>query len=405
MEQRKPNILFYRITQLVSWLFSRLIFRCKYLRNEIRHAKGPFVVIANHQAAYDFVNLFCARWKPMNFVISNSFYSSLPLKGFMDRLGVIPKQQFQTTVKDLKRIKVCIDAGRSVVIYPAGLMCEDGLSTPIPAATYKLLKWLDVDVYMARTAGTYFVMPKWTSGFRPGKTTMDIYKLFSKEELHSLSKEELREQTNAVLQFDAYREQEQLQVAYANGQNISGLEHVLYKCPNCGREFTIQVRDKHTLFCTNCGFAQQSDKLGFLHKVSETGTQLRYVSDWSRYIYNTTKEAVQAGADMTLSCQTAFHMIDPKKDRFMEVGSGTITLSDKGFVLEGTIHGEPVQLQISMGSFASLPFSPGKYIEVQHGMDIYRCVLEDGRLAMKFINLVKIFYELALQKEKTPVNC
>jgi hypothetical protein len=31
---------------------------------------------------------------------------------------------------------------------------------------------------------------------------------------------------------------------------------------------------------------------------------------------------------------------------------------------------------------------------VQHGKDIYRCVLEDGRLSMKFINLIKINHEL-----------
>ena len=31
---------------------------------------------------------------------------------------------------------------------------------------------------------------------------------------------------------------------------------------------------------------------------------------------------------------------------------------------------------------------------IQNGKDIYRCVLEDGRLAMKFINMVKIYYEL-----------
>lgn len=32
--------------------------------------------------------------------------------------------------------------------------------------------------------------------------------------------------------------------------------------------------------------------------------------------------------------------------------------------------------------------------ELFSGEDIYRCVLGDGRLVMKFINMVKIFYEL-----------
>ena len=43
-----------------------------------------------------------------------------------------------------------------------------------------------------------------------------------------------------------------------------------------------------------------------------------------------------------------------------------------------------------------LPFDITHFgdVQLQDGETIYRCVLEDGRLVMKFINLVKIFYEL-----------
>ena len=54
---------------------------------------------------------------------------------------------------------------------------------------------------------------------------------------------------------------------------------------------------------------------------------------------------------------------------------------------------EENELLIPITNFASLPFKPGKHLEVQHGEKIYRCVLKDGHLAMKFINMVKIFYE------------
>ena len=214
MNYQKPNLLCYRLTQAVSRVVASLIFKRKVLRNEIKGVKGPFVVIANHQAAYDFVNLIGMCSRPMSFVISNSFYQSLPIKGFLNKLGVIPKQQFQTNTTDLKKIRTVIQAGEPVVIYPAGLMCEDGLSTPIPAATCKLLKWLGVDVYMAKVSGTYFAMPKWTSGFRPGKTTLDVYKLFDKEELKDLEPEAVRNRMEEALLFDAYREQEHLRVKY-----------------------------------------------------------------------------------------------------------------------------------------------------------------------------------------------
>ncbi len=394
MRYVRPRLLYYRLAQLISWNVSKLIFRRKILRNEIKGKQGPFVVIANHQAAYDFVNLIGATARPMSFVISNSFYSSLPIRGFLDKMGVIPKQQFQTTVHDMKRFKAVIDQGGILTIYPAGLMCEDGLSTPLPQATYKFLKWLKADVYVARTRGAYFAMPKWAKGMRPGRTTLDIYKLFSKEELTELELDEVRRRTDAALLFDAYREQEEQPVRYRGGSNIEGLEHVLYVCPHCGGEFTMEVKGGDTICCSKCGYAQRSDQHAFLHRESDVGQELRYVSDWSRMIYETQREKIRRGEETRLSAPTAVHMVDQEKQKFVEVGQGTVTLSDQQFLLAGTINGEEVELKIPIDNIPTLPFGPGKYLELQQGEKIYRCVLKDGRLAMKYINMLKAFYEL-----------
>lgn len=394
MEYTRPKLLYYRIAQIVSWFVATFIFKRKFIRNEIKGKRGAYVVIANHEAAYDFVNLISASARPMSFVISNSFFNTLPVKGFMQKMGVIPKQQFQTSIKDLKRIKAVIDHGEPVVIYPAGLMCEDGLSTPIPAATYKFLKWLDTDVYIARTSGTYFVMPKWTTGFRPGKTHIDVYKLFSKEELNNTDLETFKKQTDEALLFDAYREQEKNLVKYKRNNMISGLENVLYMCPHCMTEFSMQVKDGNTIYCNKCGYEQTSDEYAFLHNHRGIGKELRYVSDWSKLIYETLKEKIKQGHESILSAKTKIHMIDYNKCKFAEVGHGTISLSKEHFLIEGLINEQAVNLSIPTANFPTLPFGPGKYLEIQHGSDIYRCVLEDGKLAMKFINMLKIFNEL-----------
>ena len=394
MNYTKPNILCYRITQAACWVFSKVIFRNKVLRNEIRGKKGAFVVIANHECAYDFANLFCATSRPMSFVISQSFFSSLPIKGFLEKIGVIPKQQFQTTVKDMKAMKAVIDHGQPLVIYPAGLMCEDGLSTPIPGATYKFLKWLGVDVYAARTTGSYFVKPKWTSGFRPGKTSIDIYKLFSSEELANSSIEDVKSAVENALLFDAYREQENSPVRYFKNDDLNGLENVLYVCPHCGAEHTITVEDNNTLHCTACGFAEQGDEYGFLHKISDVGEEIRYVSDWSKLIYNNAKEQLRNEPEASLSANCTFRMVSHQQNKFVDVGKGSIHLSRECFHICGSIDGEEVNFTVPVGGIPTLPFSPGKYLEIQHGSDIYRCVLHDGKLVMKFINMVKIFFEL-----------
>lgn len=398
MRYKKPNIFCYRLAQAVSFVVAKIIFKRKFIRNEIKREKGPFVVIANHQAAYDFVNLIGARKEPMTFVISNSFYSSLPIKGFFDKLGVIPKQQFQTTVKDMKNIKAVIDEGKVLVIYPAGLMCEDGVSTPIPSATYKFLKWLGVDVYVAKTSGTYFAMPKWAKGMRAGKTYMDIYKLFSAEELKNIDVSEIKEKTDEALLFDAYREQEEKRVVYSKKGNVEGLENVLYMCPHCKAEFAVKVKHSNILYCEKCGYEQYSDEYSLLHKKSSIGEEIRYVSDWSKFIYNNVKEQIKKGELTQLVDDTIIKMIDNKRNKFREVGKGRVTLNKDGFYLNGIINGQEAQIFASIAGIPTLPFSPGRYFEIQNGDIIYRCVLNDGKQAMKFINMVKSFYELSREE-------
>ena len=391
----KPSTFHYRIAQVVSWFVSTFIFKRKILRNEIKGKKGAYVVIANHEAALDFVNLIGLTHRPMTFVISNSFYSTLPIKNFLNKMGVIPKQQFQTSIKDMKRIKAVVEAGQPLVIYPAGLMSEDGLSTPIPAATYKFLKWLDTDVYVAKVSGTYFAMPKWSKKLHPGKTNIDVYKLFSKEELENADISTVKELTNDALLFDAYRDQETLRYKYAKGTSVEGLENVLYMCPHCKSEFSIELKDSSTLRCSKCGFEEKSDEYGFLHKTAGAGEEIRYVSDWSRIIYDTYKKELEADSSASLFSETDIHIIANDKNKFCKAGHGTVSLSKNGFTVKGTLNGEPIDLSVPITIIPALPFSPGKHLEIQQGEKIYRCVLADGKLVMKFINMVKIFYELS----------
>ena len=393
MRYRKPNRMVYRIARAVSWLASVLVFRLKIIRNDIRDKEGPFLVIANHQCALDYVNLIRATKRPMSFVLSKSFYNSLPITFILKQLGVIPKQQFQTSVADMKNMKAVVEAGEPLVIYPAGLMCEDGVSTPIPKATYKFLKWMDVDVYMARTEGTYFVMPKWSKKLRPGRTTMEISLLFSKEELATLSIDQIRERTKEVLLYDAYRDQEENRFRYADCEDIRGLENVLYVCPACGKEYTITVEGKSVITCTACGFRQEMDNLGFFHNADQN-KEIRYVSDWSEFIYRNMKKQLEADNTMQLEEEVLFRVVDHEKHKMVDAGSGTITLKRGNITLEGTICGEQTRLEVPIVGIPALPFSPGKHLEVQRGEEIYRCVFKNGRPVMKFINMIKCLYEI-----------
>ena len=113
-KQTKPSKLCYAIARLACRPFSARIFKRKFYRNELKGVKGPFVVVANHQTALDFVNLIDASDVPLSFVLSHAFYHTLPIRGFLSRMGVIPKQQFQTAVADLYAMKAAVMPARQV---------------------------------------------------------------------------------------------------------------------------------------------------------------------------------------------------------------------------------------------------------------------------------------------------
>ena len=385
----------YGIFKLLCISVSGIVFRRKFIRNEIKDKKGPLVIISNHAAALDFVNLVGATKRPMNFVISNSFYRTLPFKAILPKLGLIPKQQFQTSPHDLKRMKEIIDSGEILVIYPAGLMSDDGTQTPLPAGTYKFLQWLKADIYMAKNFGTYFVMPKWrVGGMRSGKTFLDIYKLYDKDEIASADIFDIQTKVDNALSFDAYAEQEELLVKHKKGNDIRGIENVLYKCPNCKTEFSVRVKNKNTIYCTACDFQHVADEYQFLHNVGGADNELRHISDWNVSIREDVKREIESGKLTKISSAVKIHMISPKSGKFESAGEATVSLDENGFKLVGNINDEPIDITVSADTFPALPYKPGVYFEIQHGEKIYRCFPEDGRLTIKFINMIEELYRI-----------
>jgi ribosomal protein L37AE/L43A len=391
----KQNMLAYRLVRGLSKIVSAVKFKRKFLRNEIKGKDGPMVVIANHEAALDFVTLIGATKRPMSFVISASFYKTIPLPKIVSNLGMIPKQQFQTTLGDIHNMKAAIDEGKILVIYPAGLMSDDGNSTPIPEGTFGFLKWLKADVYMAKNIGTYFSMPKWrTGGIRGGRTYTDIYKLFDKDELAELDMEAIKNITLDTLRFDAYDDQEKYLVKYQRGNDIRGIENVLYECPHCKTEFSMKVEGKSVIRCEKCGFAEEADKYGFFKKISEVGEEVRHASKWSKMIKHELRDGILAGESPELSSKVRIQMIDESEHKYVFVGDGELSITGDSILLKGKVKDEPIDLTISMVNFASLPFKPGVNVDIQDSDTIYRCYPEDGRLSAKFVNTVEILYKL-----------
>lgn len=390
---KKPNFFIYGIFYFVSKIISKTKFNLQIKRNEIKNKKGPYVIIANHESQIDFINLAASTSKRLTFVISNSFYNSLKVNPFLKACRVIPKQQFQTNTSDMKKMKEVINNNGRLVIYPAGLMTENGVSTPMPSSTAKFLKWLNADIYVSYSDGAYFTVPKWGKGFRKGKITLDTYKLISKEQLEQCSIEKLSAMINESLYFNAYENQEKNMVYYKDGNNIKGLENVLYWCPKCNKEFSYENISIDTIKCTNCGNEVYLDNYGFLNKKTDDDICYKYVSDWTKESYDILYNEISNNSNYTLETTCTFKMLNYKKHQFEEVCKGKLKLDKEKFTISGDFDGVN-NIEVLIKTIPMLPFKPGIHLEIQDGNVIYRCCFDNGKEVIKWIDALKIFYRL-----------
>ena len=390
----KINPLIFYPLKLISKIYSKIFMGLQVKGREFNRKDGRRkVVIINHESSLDFMIAYSVIPSKVHLVASNSYVRALPIHDLMLECGLIGKNQFSTSVSDMKKMKAVLDDGNVLGFFPAGLMPEAGIATPTPPATAKALRWFDADIYVLKIRGTYLSSPKWSKIKRKGPCEANLYKLITSEDYAKLSKNEATALIEKHLFFDSYRNNLEDKVEYKNGDNVEGLESVLYKCPNCNSEHTI-IADKNVLSCSSCGYSVKSDKLGVLHQNSEHNLYFSMVSDWHRFIENSVYEKAKSNPDYKVEDEAEMHKINDKKHRYEKVGTASVTLDNTNFIIDGTIYGEKFYKQVFARNFPMLPCVPSKRFEIQDGNDIFRIYPSDPKKVMEYINYVKALFRI-----------
>jgi len=392
---KKPNAFVFWLFKTASRFAAKFLYNCKIGKNELKGSKGRRVLIVNHESAIDFIFVGAALRESAHMVISSSFYQSVPsMYPLLKRCGVIPKNQFQTSLTDMRLMKQAVESERPLVLYPAGLMTESGEATLVPHATGKTLKWLDADIYLAKISGSYLTKPKWSAVKRKGKITIDITKFMDREQVKAISNEEMQTAVTNALYFDAYKNNEINRVEYKNGDNVEGLEHVLFRCPKCGKEYGLKVSGDNTLICDTCGLTLTADKYGLFNVTGSNNPDFKYASIMYNKIIEDYAEEIKNDQNFKLDLDAEVHMINDKKHKYVPVGSAKVTLDKENLILDGKIDDKPFYKKIFSGSYPMLPFVPGKRFEIQDGSTIYRIVPKDGRCVTKWITAFKTLFNI-----------
>jgi len=352
-KMHRPPTFIYRVLGGV-W---RLLFEKKYgveyeYLADPRKDKGPHIVVSNHasRADYIFTGLPLLP-NTYNFVAGhNEFYRS-HLAGVFGLLQVIPKKNFTPDIYTIKEVKRVLQGGGRVVIFPEGMSSISGANQPVAIGTGKFIKHFGVPVYYTKIRGGYLTSPKYNQKDRYGKVKVTIGQMFTKEELETLTPEEIEARLNEQLYHDDYAWNLQEKIPFKNDGNLAkDLGTLLYYCPKCGKEHTM-VGEGNKFYCTECGNGATIDDTYAMTPLDDCCVIPKTQTEWFDLQRRRAKIKVQAPdfelkEEVELGNLPKYELLKDQKTSEI-VGKGIITLNHDGFTYEGTKNGESFSFHLS----------------------------------------------------------
>lgn len=369
MDQRVKSIRVKKMSGFVSGLMGVLVeFLYKrpcsvtvdYKCNLKDYADKPVIVVANHASRFDYAFLRMAMKRPINIVAAENEFHRSKFKTVFKLGQVIPKRNFYPDTTTIKNVVNLFKNYKNACLglFPCGMSCASGAQQPSALGTGKMLKHLGVDVIAVRIHGAYLVCPKFDVKERYGKVEVEVEHLFSPEQLAELSPSEIDSKVDEAIFTDDYEWNATRQNSYKrkDGKYAENMEQMLYKCPKCGAEMTMQGRGNE-IKCTSCGNGATLDDKYNLTPIDDSVIPYnpREWFDWQRReMRKAVKKADFVMSEhVTIGLMPTYEYIGDNKLAYT-VGEGMLTLNADGLKFEGTQLGKPYNVFIPRDNLCTL---------------------------------------------------
>lgn len=323
----------------------------------LKKIKPPFVVVANHASFVDVGGLIMSMYPTCaSFVISVTQLVQWP--SLIKSMGVLPKKQFTVDTSLIRDIKYVLSQNRPVVIYPEAKLSVVGTPNIIKPAIAKLVKMLKVPLVTVCFNGTYLHKPRWTSTKRKVPVRMDVQLAVAPDELDTITAQEIHERIVRNLTYDDYAYQLENNIEIDAPNLVEGLENILYKCPECGKDYVMRGHG-HMLTCSNCGHTVSQNKLGQL-----IGGKFDKVTDWYQWQTECVRHEV---ADENYRFEASFRAEKLVGKKYQDMGEATIVHDSSG--VTATFAGQTIHYKA--GAFYTLSFN-NDYVYLPTAEAVYR---------------------------------
>lgn len=286
---------------------------------------------------------------------------------------------------DIENIQNCIRVlkdGKVLVMMPEARLSTAGKFEGIQEATYKFVKKMGVNVYTIKVCGDYLATPKWGDKTRKKSTvSAELNLLYSAEDLVKADLNEVKQKIDTALEYNEFEWlKNNPDVRYKHKKLAVGLENILYRCPKCGKEFTLKT-DKRTVYCENCNTSTiLNDRYEF-----DGGVSFCNPLEWYEWQNTQLKQEILSDPEykLTSKVQLKLPSLDGKKI-LRDAGQGECVLDRSGLTYIGTIDGEQTVKTFDMNVIHRILFGAGEDFEIYDGKKLYYFVPEELRSPVKW---------------------
>ena len=330
--------------------------------DDVNDCDGPCFVVFNHLSRIDHLYVMGACYPRITNMMAanNEFYRSK--FNFIFGLNkVIPKKNYSADRLAIKGVSEVIRKGGCVTFAPEGLASDYGGNKPIVPGTSKMFKHFKVPVYLCYLEGQYLQNTKVCLDERLGETYATMSLLFSKDDIERLSVEEMDDIINEKFRRNEYAWNLEKKIKWkTKGRICHRLEDFCYKCPKCGKEFTMKG-EGNKIECLSCGNGATMDDYYVFHPYEDAVIPASPF-EWAESERADLAKEIRANPEYYFEdeCEMGnldeYKLVGKNKTSFI-VGSGKVRVDHKGLHYKGTRNGEDFEMTVDYKNIYTI-FTP-----------------------------------------------